>query len=55
MIRNLEDYSFIRPANPPNNANQFEIESWKKKTIKPSSMQLIWIDCSWISRFNDGC
>jgi phenylalanyl-tRNA synthetase alpha subunit len=31
MIENFEDYNFIRPQDPLPNADQFEIESWKKQ------------------------
>jgi hypothetical protein len=31
MIENFEDYNFICPPDPLPNANQFEIESWKKQ------------------------
>lgn len=31
MIENLQDYNFIRPADPQNGANQYETELWKKQ------------------------
>jgi hypothetical protein len=31
MIEKMEDYNFVRPADPPDNANQNEVESWKKQ------------------------
>jgi hypothetical protein len=31
MIENMADYNFIRPADPPANANEYEKESWKKQ------------------------
>jgi hypothetical protein len=31
MIENLVDYNFVRPADPQNGANQYEIEWWKKQ------------------------
>jgi len=31
MIENLTDYQFIRPANPMDNQDQIEMESWKKQ------------------------
>ena len=31
MTKNLPDYNFVRPADPPTGANQYEIESWKKQ------------------------
>jgi hypothetical protein len=31
MIKNLEDYNFVRPENPDNEDNIFEMESWKKQ------------------------
>jgi len=31
MIENLEDYNFVRPENPDNENNTFEMESWKKQ------------------------
>jgi len=32
MIENFEDYNFTHPTDPLPNADQFEIESWKKTT-----------------------
>jgi hypothetical protein len=31
MIENMKDYNFVRPQDPSKNANQFEVESWKKQ------------------------
>jgi hypothetical protein len=31
MIENLEDFNLPRPADPPINAGQYEVESWKKQ------------------------
>jgi len=31
MIENLEDYNFIRPENPEDEDNRFEMEYWKKQ------------------------
>jgi hypothetical protein len=31
MIENMSDYNFTRPANPEDEDDQFEIESWKKQ------------------------
>ncbi len=31
MIENLEDYRFIRPENPDDEEDMFEMESWKKQ------------------------
>jgi hypothetical protein len=31
MIENMADYNFVRPADPPANANEYEKESWKKQ------------------------
>jgi hypothetical protein len=31
MVENLEDYRFVRPANPDPNAHQYDSESWKKQ------------------------
>jgi len=31
MIENMTDYNFVRPGDPPANANQYEVESWKKQ------------------------
>jgi hypothetical protein len=31
MIENLTDYTFIRPLNPQNANDQYELESWKKQ------------------------
>jgi hypothetical protein len=31
MIENLTDYTFIRPPNPQNANDQYELESWKKQ------------------------
>jgi hypothetical protein len=30
MIKNLTDYTFVRPPNPQNANDQYELESWKK-------------------------
>ncbi len=32
MIENFQDYNFTRPADPPNGANQYEVESWMKQS-----------------------
>ena len=31
MIENMKDFNFVRPQDPPDNAGQFDIESWKKQ------------------------
>ncbi len=31
MVENLQDYRFVRPANPESDADQYDIESWKKQ------------------------
>jgi len=31
MIENLVDYTFVRPPNPQDNNDQYELESWKKQ------------------------
>jgi hypothetical protein len=31
MIENMEDYNFVRPPNPADEDDPFEIESWKKQ------------------------
>lgn len=31
MIENLSDFNLVRPDDPDENANQYEIESWKKQ------------------------
>lgn len=31
MIEKMEDYNFVHPADPPANANQYEVKSWKKQ------------------------
>ena len=31
MIENLVDYNYVQPVDPPNNANQYEVELWKKQ------------------------
>jgi hypothetical protein len=31
MIENMSDYNFTRPANPEDEDDQFENESWKKQ------------------------
>jgi hypothetical protein len=31
MIEKMEDYNFVRPADPPDNANQYDVETWKKQ------------------------
>jgi hypothetical protein len=31
MIKNMADYNFVRPADPPANANEYDKESWKKQ------------------------
>lgn len=31
MIKDFEDYNFVLPEDPPSNADQFKIESWKKQ------------------------
>jgi hypothetical protein len=31
MIENMEDYNFVRPADPAANVNAYEKESWKKQ------------------------
>ncbi len=30
MIERMEDFNFVRPADPSANANEYEKESWKK-------------------------
>ena len=31
MIENLTDFTFVRPPNPQNAYDQYELESWKKQ------------------------
>jgi hypothetical protein len=31
MIENMRDFNFVRPQDPPDNASQFDIRSWKKQ------------------------
>ena len=45
MVEHLEDYRFVRPANPYPNAHQYDIESWKKQ------LHLYW-KCSGIYEDN---
>jgi hypothetical protein len=33
MIENLTDYTFVRPPNPQDGNDQYELESWKKQLI----------------------
>jgi hypothetical protein len=40
LIENLNDYQFVRPTNPANNQDQFELESWKKQ------LDIYWKRCS---------
>jgi hypothetical protein len=43
MIENLEDFNLPRPEDPPNNASQFAIKSWKKQ------LDLFWKQKSFYS------
>jgi hypothetical protein len=31
MVENFEDYQFVRPENPDDDENPYEMESWKKQ------------------------
>jgi len=33
MIENLTDFTFVRPPNPQNANDQYELESWKNSLI----------------------
>jgi hypothetical protein len=44
MIENLEEYNFTRPANPEDEDDQFEIESWKKQLDQYWKRRSIYAD-----------